>query len=77
MLTLLPALMLSFFFSPSLRAQSTLHSQVLVFLPAYEGSKLYDPDLAETGDDPACVWGDLDAIRDAKLYFALRMPNPL
>ena len=74
---LLLALMLSFFFSPSLRAQSTLHSQVLVFLPAYEGTKLYDPDLLKKGDDPPCVWGSLDAIRDAKLYLALRNPNPL
>jgi hypothetical protein len=70
-------LMLSFFFSPSLRADSPLHAQVLVFLPAYEGSKLYDPDLAANGDDPPCVWGSLDAIRNAKLYLALRMPNPL
>ena len=72
-------LALMFFFSlvrPS-RADSPLHAQVLVFLPAYEGSKLYDPDLEKRGDDPVCVWGDLDAIRDSKLYFALRLPNPL
>jgi len=70
---------LIFFFSlsPSLRADNPLHAQVLVFLPAYEGSKLYDPDLAEKGDDPPCVWGGLDAIRNAKLYLALRNPNPL
>jgi hypothetical protein len=42
-----------------------LHSRVLVFVPAYEGSKLYDPTLAAEGDDPPCVWGDLDAIRDS------------
>jgi len=75
--TLMLASMLSFFFSPFLRADSPLHAQVLVFLPAYEGSKLYDPDLAANGDDPPCVWGSLDAIRNAKLYLALRMPNPL
>jgi pimeloyl-ACP methyl ester carboxylesterase len=63
--------------APSLRADSPLHAQVLVFLPAYEGSKLYDPDLAAKGDDPLCVWGDVDAIRDSKLYLALRVPNPL
>ena len=28
-------------------------------------------------DDPPCVWGGIDAIRQAKLYLALRMPNPL
>ena len=69
--------MLSFFLSPFLRAEGPLHAQVLVFLPAYEGSKLYDPDLLKKGDDPPCVWGSLDAIRDAKLYLALRNPNPL
>jgi len=63
--------------SPSLRADNPLHAQVLVFLPAYEGSKLYDPDLGDKGDDPPCVWGSVDAIRSAKLYLALRMPNPL
>jgi len=63
--------------SPSLRADNPLHAQVLVFLPAYEGSKLYDPDLGDKGDDPTCVWGSVDAIRSAKLYLALRMPNPL
>jgi len=71
------ALMLSFLLSPFLCADQPLHAQVLVFLPAYEGSKLYDPDLAESGDDPPCVWGSLEAIRSAKLYLALRMPNPL
>ena len=76
-LGLLLALTLFFAFSPPLHADSPLHAQVLVFLPAYEGSKLYDPDLAKKGDDPLCVWGDLDAIRDSKLYLALRVPNPL
>ena len=66
---------LSFF--RAARAEGPLHAQVLVFLPAYEGSKLYDPSLAAPGDDPPCVWGSLDAIRGKKLYLALRMPNPL
>jgi pimeloyl-ACP methyl ester carboxylesterase len=72
-------LVLSFLsaFSPFARADSPLHAQVLVFLPAYEGSKLYDPDLSDKGGDPVCVWGDLDAIRSSKLYFALRNPNLL
>ncbi len=77
LLTLALALMLSFLFSRSVHADTPLHSQVLVFLPAYEGSKLYDPGLADTGEDAPCVWGSLDAIRSAKLYLALRMPNPL
>jgi Lecithin:cholesterol acyltransferase len=65
------------FFSPRLRADPMLHSQVLVFLPAYEGSKLYDPDLGKKGGDPPCVWGSVDAIRSSDLYLAMRMPNPL
>lgn len=64
------------FFRPA-RADNPLHAQVLVFVPAYEGSKLYDPSFAAPGDDPPCVWGSLDAIRNSKLYLALRMPNPL
>lgn len=59
------------------RAEYPLHANVLVFIPAYEGSKLYDPELGDPGNDPLCVWGNLDAIRSAKLYFALRNPNPL
>jgi pimeloyl-ACP methyl ester carboxylesterase len=70
-------LALMLFFSSRVRADRPLHTQVLVFIPAYEGSKLYDPDLAKKGADPVCVWGGLDAIRTADLYLALRMPNPL
>jgi hypothetical protein len=70
-------LALMFFFPSRVRADHALHQQVLVFVPAYEGSKLYDPDLAKKGEDPPCVWGGLDAIRTADLYLALRMPNPL
>jgi len=60
-----------------LRADSPLHANVLVFIPAYEGSKLYDPTLEAAGEDPVCVWGDIEAIRISRLYFALRNPNPL
>ncbi len=70
-------LALMLFFTSRARADHTLHSQVLVFIPAYEGSKLYDPNLAKKGDDPPCVWGGIDAIRTADLYLSLRMPNPL
>jgi predicted alpha/beta-hydrolase family hydrolase len=54
-----------------------LHTQVLVFIPAYEGSQLYDPTLLDKDEPPPCVWGGLDAIRMSKFYFSLRMPNPL
>ncbi len=71
------ALALMFLFTPRLRAERLLHTQVVVFIPAYEGSTLYDCDLAKKGDDPPCVWGSLDAIRNSDFYLALRMPNPL
>jgi hypothetical protein len=57
------------------RAETPLHRDVLVFVPAYEGSQLFDPDLEE--DDPVCVWGCFDVFLSSKRYFALRMPNPL
>jgi pimeloyl-ACP methyl ester carboxylesterase len=69
---LLPACLL-----PARPEPPRLHAQVLVFIPAYEGSKLYDPTLCDKGDAPPCVWGGIDAIRMTKFYFALRMPNPL
>ncbi len=75
-LGLTAALMFSFF-TKRVRAEEPLHAQVLVFLPAYEGSKLYDPALAEKDEDPPCVWGSVDAIRNSDLYLSLRMPNPL
>jgi hypothetical protein len=62
---------------PPLRAENHLHAQVLVFVPAYEGSKLYDPTLLEKDETPPCVWGGIDAMRLSKFYFSLRMPNPL
>ena len=70
-------LALMLFFAPRLWADPPLHSQVLVFIPAYEGSKLYDPTLVPKGEDAPCVWGGIDAIRTADLYLAMRMPNPL
>jgi hypothetical protein len=60
-----------------LHAEPRLHSQVLVFIPAYEGSQLADPTLLPKGDDPACVWGSVEGITNSKFYFALRLPNPL
>jgi pimeloyl-ACP methyl ester carboxylesterase len=71
------ALALLLLLCPSLHAESRLHTQVLVFIPAYEGSQLYDPTLLPKGEDAPCVWGAIDAIRTSKLYFSLRMPNPL
>ncbi len=59
------------------RADAAIHTDVLVFVPAYEGSQLFDPTLRDKGDDPPCVWGSFDAMTDSTLYFALRMPNPL
>ncbi|MCE0484192.1 MAG: alpha/beta fold hydrolase [Methylacidiphilales bacterium] len=66
-----------FFLFPRLRAETPLHAQVLVFIPAYEGSALYDTTLFARDEDPPCVWGGVDAIRSAELYLSLRMPNPL
>jgi pimeloyl-ACP methyl ester carboxylesterase len=62
---------------PALRAASRLHRDVLVFIPAYEGSQLVDPTLLPKGDDPACVWGSVEGMTNSKFYFCLRMPNPL
>jgi pimeloyl-ACP methyl ester carboxylesterase len=62
---------------PPLRAENQLHTQVLVFIPAYEGSQLYDPTLLPKDEPAPCVWGGIDAIRMSKFYFSLRMPNPL
>jgi hypothetical protein len=59
------------------RAAPFLHAQVLVFVPAYEASQLLDPDLDKRQNDPACVWGSMAVLLSSKLYFGLRMPNPL
>lgn len=71
------ALVFLLLLSPALRAANRLHSQVLVFIPAYEGSQLYDPTLLPKDDDPACVWGSVEGMTNSKFYFALRNPNPL
>jgi pimeloyl-ACP methyl ester carboxylesterase len=62
--------------SPLHAHAAPLHADVLVFVPAYEGSQLFDDNL-EGVHDPACVWGNLNVFFSSKLYFALRMPNPL
>ncbi len=69
--------MLSLFWPGRVKAEAPLHDHILVFVPAYEGSALYDPGLAKEGDDAPCVWGSLNAIRRQEFYFALRMPNRL
>jgi hypothetical protein len=58
-------------------AAPLLHAEVLVFVPAYEGSQLFDPKLPSDKADPACVWGNYNVFLSSKLYFGLRMPNPL
>jgi pimeloyl-ACP methyl ester carboxylesterase len=58
------------------QAATSLHADVLVFVPAYEGSQLFDDNLKGT-NDPVCVWGNADVFLSTKRYFALRMPNPL
>jgi pimeloyl-ACP methyl ester carboxylesterase len=61
----------------TVRAAPFLHAQVLVFVPAYEASQLVDPDLNERHRGASCVWGNFDVFLSSKLYFDLRMPNPL
>jgi hypothetical protein len=62
---------------PDLKAAS-LHKDVLVFVPAYEASQLFDLNLNKAkDDDPPCVWGNYNVFLSSKLYFSLRMPNPL
>jgi len=70
-------LLLGWFFAGRAAAEDRLHTQVLVFIPAYEGSKLFDPLAVPKGDDPPCVWGSIGAMTSADLYFAMHMPNPL
>ena len=54
-----------------------LHREVLVFVPAYEACQLFDPTLDAAGETSPCVWGNYNVFLSSKLYFALRMPNPL
>lgn len=75
--TALAALLLPACLLPGRTEPPRLHADVLVFIPAYEGSKLYDPTLCEKGEADPCIWGGIDAIRMSKFYFALRLPNPL
>lgn len=70
-------LMLPLLWPQRVNAEESLHDHILVFVPAYEGSALFDPALAKEEDDIPCVWGSLDAIRRQELYFAIRMPNRL
>jgi pimeloyl-ACP methyl ester carboxylesterase len=56
---------------------SPVHSEVLVLVPAYEGSQLFDPTLDQDKSDPRCVWGNYNVFLSSKLYFALRQPNLL
>jgi pimeloyl-ACP methyl ester carboxylesterase len=66
------AVLFSFFLS-GLRAENGLHRHIVVFVPAYEGSQLVDPNLSGA----PCVWGSADAIRRQELYWAIRLPNAL
>ena len=59
------------------RASMSLHAEVLVFVPAYEGSQLFDSTLNADKSDPACVWGNYNVFLSSKRYFSLRMPNQL
>jgi pimeloyl-ACP methyl ester carboxylesterase len=73
----LPALLVAAGFEIGAKAAPPLHKEVLVFVPAYEASQLYDPTLGDAGDGPVCVWGNYNVFLSSKRYFALRMPNPL
>ena len=59
------------------RAGTPLHRDVLVLVPAYEGSQLFDANLEDDPADPVCVWGCYNVFLSSTRYFALRMPNPL
>lgn len=69
--------MLSMLWPQRVNGEQRLHDHILVFVPAYEGSALYDPGLAKEENDAPCVWGSITAIRRQDLYFGLRMPNHL
>ena len=60
-----------------LHANPSVHAEVLVFVPAYEGSQLFDSTLDADSNDPVCVWGNYNVFLSSKRYFSLRMPNPL
>jgi pimeloyl-ACP methyl ester carboxylesterase len=74
----LAGLALLLLLSPSVMAATPLHNDVLVFVPAYEASQLFDTNLNKAKDEgPPCVWGNYNTFLSSKLYFSLRMPNPL
>ena len=73
-LTILAAILIC---GPSLRASPALHAEVLVFIPGYEASQLFDPDLESLPHGPVCVWGNYNTFLASKRYFSLRLPNPL
>jgi hypothetical protein len=63
---------------PGVKAATPLHQEVLVFVPAYEASQLFDANLNKAKDhNPPCVWGNYNVFLSSKLYFSLRMPNAL
>jgi pimeloyl-ACP methyl ester carboxylesterase len=62
---------------PVLRGNPPVHAEVLVFVPAYEGSQLFDPTLDADKNHPTCVWGNYNVFLSSKRYFSLRMPNKL
>ena len=64
-------------FTPSLQASAPLHAEILVFIPGYEASQLYDPDLENPSQAPVCVWGNYNTFLSSRRYFSLRQPNPL
>ena len=64
-------------FAPSLRASPPLHAEVLVFIPGYEASQLFDSNLESPAQGPVCVWGNYQTFFSSKRYFSLRQPNAL
>jgi pimeloyl-ACP methyl ester carboxylesterase len=58
-------------------ARAQVHRSIVVLVPAYEGSALFEPHPLQGGKKPRCVWVSLDAMRHKELYYSLRMPNPL
>ncbi len=57
--------------------KTILHHRIIVLVPGYEGSALFDPSLVKEGGETPCVWGSFTAFRHQEFYFALRMPNYL
>ncbi len=53
------------------------HRRIVVFIPAYEASLLYDSYVRSPNVPPPLIWGSVDGLRKANLYGALRLPTPL